>query len=93
MTPHAQPDPAFREHVSGLIVPAELSRKREVWAKDEWRLVERAVKLMKSRGVSTFYKCDNPACASEPLRLHRDPKSRAVDMRCACKSRLMMSAF
>lgn len=92
-------EPAFREHESGLIVPTEVSRRREVWPRSEWATVERAVKLMKqkrvpaSHGVSTFYKCNNPACDGKPLALHLNPMNREVTLRCGCTDRVMSRAF
>lgn len=92
-------EPAFREHESGLLVPTEVSRRREVWARNEWATVERAVKLMKQKrgeavyGVSTFYKCDNPACDGKPLALHRNPINNERTLRCGCTDRLMSRAF
>lgn len=91
--------PAFAEHASGLLVPKELSRRREVWPRGEWALIERAVKLMKRKrgdakyGLSTFYRCDNPDCNGKTLALYRDPVSKCQSLRCGCTDRIMQDAF
>lgn len=86
-------DPAFREHASGLIVPAAISREREVWTRDEWRLVERSTKLLKKRGIAVFYKCTAPSCQEQPIGLVRDPQSQALSLRCAHRDRIMSQSF
>ncbi len=59
---------AFREHASGLIVPTELSREREVWTHDEWRTLERATKLLQARGLELFIGCTDERCKKEPVK-------------------------
>lgn len=86
-------DPAFREHASGLIVPEELSRTREVWTFEDWRVLERATKLLESRGLQFFLRC--ASCAAREQRLGKPitPLERlrrrdgALTLRCGCTER------
>ena len=66
----AERDPAFREHASGLLVPAELSRARTVRTHDEARLLARTVKLLASMGIEVFYGCQHADCRKAgPMQL------------------------
>lgn len=57
---------------SGLILPEEIARERQVYSKAEWMVLERATKLLARMGISLFLKCDTPACVSAPIeRLRR----------------------
>lgn len=76
----------FRAHASGLMVPDELSREREVWSKDEWNVLERATKLLASRGMTVFFGCSDPRCRQAPIeRLRRT--DGGITLRCAHKDR------
>lgn len=79
--------PGFRRSAtSKLIVPAELSREREVWTYDEWKVVDRATKLLESRGLHLFLGCTDPRCRNAPVeRLRRD--DGGMTLRCAHKER------
>lgn len=80
--------PGYRQHASGLLVPNELSRKREVWTRDEWKVLERATKLLGSRGVDMFLRCENDACKAAPMeRIRRN--DGGITLRCACTDREM----
>ena len=62
------PSPAgFAPHPSGLLVPEELKRAREVWGWDEWKVVERATKFLTGRKVALFFGCHRPACQRTPI--------------------------
>ena len=75
-----------RQSASGLWVPEELSREREVWTRDEARLLERATKLLESRGVALYLRCTHPDCATVPIE-----RLRAADggllLRCGHRDR------
>lgn len=58
---------AFARHASGLMVPAEYSREREVWTKDELKVIDRAAKLLASRKVVMLLGCDHPDCRKTPI--------------------------
>ena len=83
----------YREHASGLLVPAELSRVREVWTKDEWRLINRAFKLLESRKVAIFLGCsETAACKAAPIESIRQGGSTYL-LRCAHKDRVLQRDF
>lgn len=80
--PQAPKDGAFRQTESGLIVPAELSRDREVWTWDEWKVLERATKLLESRGLRLFLRCDHSReCMAHPIERIRNADG-GLTMRC-----------
>lgn len=86
--PKAAPDGAFRTTESGLIVPAELSRDREVWTWAEWRTLEKATQLLQSRGMTVYLRCDHSkACMAHPIERLRNPDG-GITMRCAHKDRV-----
>lgn len=84
--------PGFREHASGLLVPEEQSRAREVWTKDEARLLERAMKLLKGRGIEVFLRCERSACHGRPIERIRGADGGLV-FRCEHADRVLMRAF
>lgn len=58
-----QPVPeGFHPSASGLVVPEDLARDREVWTRDEWRLVDRVLKLMRSRNLAVVLHCNDQRC-------------------------------
>lgn len=79
---------AFREHASGLIVPAELSREREVWTWAEWMTLEKAAKLLTSRGIRMFLGCRDPRCQKTPMTRLRRPDG-GITMQCEHKDRMI----
>jgi hypothetical protein len=81
--------PGFREHASGLLVPEEQARAREVWGHDEWKLLERVTKLLTARGVELFMGCTEPGCKKAPLERVRRPDG-GLTLRCAHKDRLFV---
>lgn len=85
------PAPAgFRKAVSGLVLPAEVSREREVWTRDEWKVLERATKLLQSRGIRLLLGCINVECRKKPLE-----RIRALDggitLRCEHRDRVFVA--
>lgn len=81
----------FRE-IGHLFVPEHVERERQVFTKDEWRLLDRATKLMNARGVGIQFKCLDPRCASEPIERLRQPDGTIV-LRCAHADRTFLRAF
>lgn len=73
----------FRQSTeSGLILPEEISRERQVYSKADWMTLDRATKLLRQMGITLFLKCDTPACASAPIeRLRR--LDGGITFRCA----------
>ena len=77
----------FREApASGLIVPEAHSREREVWTRDEWKLMERMSKLLRSRHITVFLRCDEPGCLKEPMVLVRRATG-GISLQCTHKTR------
>lgn len=80
-------DPAFREHASGLYVPASVSREREVWPRDEWRIVDKAVKILKAHGIQFAFRCGTETCGDPVLKVVREAASGGRVWRCGHKDR------
>jgi hypothetical protein len=71
-----------RATASGLIVPEEVSRLREVVSRDDWKQLERATKMLQAHGVRIFLACDRPECAAAPLERVRRLDG-GITFRCA----------
>jgi hypothetical protein len=83
----------FREHASGLIVPAEHSREREVWTREEWRLIDRATKFLEGKGLKVYLRCEHsPACKKEPMDRIRQADG-GVSLQCSHKDRIVLRAI
>lgn len=72
----------FRRSVaSGLILPEEISRKREVWTYQEWRTIDKATKLLAERGIQVLMRCSRPECQDKPMeRIRRH--DGGITLRC-----------
>jgi hypothetical protein len=81
----------FREF-GNLLVPIDQPRDRQVWTKDEWRLLDRATRLLNSRRVGLQLKCLDPRCDREPIERLRQPDG-GILLRCAHVDRTFMRAF
>lgn len=91
--PKAAPDGAFRKTESGLIVPAEISREREVWTWPEWRALEKATQLLQSRGVTVYLRCDHSReCMAHPIERVRNLDG-GITLRCAHKDRVFIKGL
>ena len=88
----SQTPPPFRQHASGLYVPEDVSRAREVWTREELRLVDRATKLLTSRGMAVMFACTDTKC--ENVKIER-VQGLAGDyiLRCAHKDRVFQRRF
>ena len=72
---------------SGLALPVELTRTRETWTHDQWRLIDRASKLLASRDIKLQLVCGRPECdgvVSQVKGAH-DPT-----LQCGCKTRVFL---
>lgn len=67
---------------SGLIVPEEHSRVREVLTWQEWRTIEKATAILSAHGVKMFLGCEKAECKSEPMTRFRRPDG-GITLRCA----------
>lgn len=86
------PEPAFREHESGLMVPTELSRERQVWTTQEAALLNRVTKLIGSRGMIMMFRCTHERCQKAPIERQRAPGGDMI-LRCEHMDRVFTRAF
>lgn len=85
----------FRQSSSatGLLIPEDTPRAREVWTKDEVRLHDRFMALLADprRQLKLMLQCGNPECASPQLERIKVPGGYLL--RCGCKDRHFQRAF
>ena len=84
----AHPLGGFATHPSGLLVPEELKRERESWTYQDWKVLERATRLLSSRGLNLWLGCLDERCQSTPLERIRNLDG-GVTLRCAHKDRVV----
>lgn len=90
--PASAPDPAFRRHDSGLFVPADISREREVWTKADSKILDRALALLQSRHLTVLMRCDEPKCRGSKLERIKGVGTEYT-LRCPHKDRIFTRAF
>ena len=74
---------------SGLLVPEELKRQREVWTREDWMILERATKLLMSRGLDLLLRCPEPGCIETPIERMRNLDG-GITLRCPHKDRVVV---
>ncbi len=80
----------FAPHASGLLVPEEFKRQREVWTREELRTIDKATTLLESRGVLVYLGCSDPACRQGgPLERIRSLDG-GITYRCQHKDRVFV---
>ena len=79
---------AFAPHSSGLLVPTEHRRDREVWLRDDWKRVERATTFLESRGLSVYFGCVHEGCQAAPIERMRNLDG-GLTLRCAHLDRVI----
>lgn len=90
------PAPAgFRETNSGLVVPEEVSREREVWLKDgeERKAFERAQRVAAKRYLSMPLVCYHERCRKNAMGctiLKRVQVAGGYELRCEHKVRVVL---
>lgn len=72
---------------TGLLVPVAAKRQREVWTKDEWKLLNRLGKLLKSRQMSFSIHCTTDDCKDKPMAFTPRPDGTSA-LACQCKERI-----
>lgn len=77
----------FRVNAGGLYVPAEQSRERTVYTNDEWRVLERATKLLSSMGIQLFLRCNEPKCQKDKIERIRNLDG-GITFRCNHRDRV-----
>ena len=81
----------FALHDSGLLVPEEFKRQREVWSREELRTIDKATKLLESRGVLVYLGCVDPACRQNgPMERIRSLDG-GITYRCSHKDRVFVN--
>lgn len=64
------------------------TRKRVVWTKDEWKVLNRAANVFNSHGDKLQLKCGSPVCPSQQIELIADESdSRKRVLVCGCSVR------
>lgn len=85
------PRPAgYRQSPGGLLVPSSLEREREVWTRDEWKVLDRAAALLAARGVSMVLRC-NVCRVGGALAASQGPSGERL-LTCAHKQRVLSRA-
>lgn len=82
----------FATHASGLLVPEEFKREREVWTRDEGRLLDRFIKLAEARGLAVFLGCPESGCEKTPVERIRNLDG-GITLRCQHKDRVFQRTF
>lgn len=82
----------FRATASGLLVPAPLSRKRIVLAKDDAKALRRALRIFGTLEVMTAFKCKSRKCKEPSVQRILDSAGNTV-LRCGCTDRVLESRF
>lgn len=77
----------FAPHASGLVVPTEVARVREVWTNDERKLLARALGLCGAHQVLVGLQCGRPGCPEPIIRRVETPEGFAL--RCGCVERVI----
>ena len=92
--PTAAPPSGYRRAsaASGLLVPEDTPREREVWTRDEWKTLNRATKLLAQRGIRFQLACEDERCRREKLELLSQPDGSFL-LRCAHKDRILSRAL
>lgn len=81
---------AYANHPSGLLVPEEFKRDREVWTLDELKTIDKATKLLESRGVLVYLGCVDEQCRKAgPLERIRSLDG-GITYRCAHRDRVFL---
>jgi len=76
----------FHPHASGLLVPEDVAREREVWTRDEWKALEKVTKFLQGKGVELFMGCTHHDCKKLPIERIRRADG-GLTLRCAHKDR------
>ena len=80
----------FALHGSGLFVPEELKRQREVWSLQEFKALDKVTQWLEARGVRVFLGCADPDCnKAGPMDRIRSLDG-GITYRCPHKDRVVM---
>jgi hypothetical protein len=85
--------PGYRpSSTSALLVPDEISREREVWTRDDLKVLDRALKLLEGRGLRMYLGCPDPRCVKTPIEKFRNADG-GLTLRCSHKDRIVVKAI
>ena len=79
----------FARHASGLLVPADQQRIREIWTHAEWKHLDRAVSMLAKKNVDLFFGCPEPYCRDQPIERLRNADG-GLTLRCRHKDRIVL---
>ena len=80
---------SFARHDSGLFVPEEHKRVREVWTREEWQALERATTLLSTKGLMVYIRCPERTCEDAPLERMRNLDG-GITLRCNHRDRVVV---
>jgi hypothetical protein len=76
----------YRRAPSKLVfVPESLERQREVWTWDEWKLIDRCAKLLKSRSINMTLSCGHESCDG---KIEQIAGTNNPTLQCDCRTRV-----
>lgn len=85
---------SFKQRESGLYVPDALSRDRQVFTRDELRLIDRALALLGKASLKLQMACEHPRCADSRGKVERKQLADgSVVLQCDHLDRTFMRAF
>lgn len=84
MMPEHESVPAFAPRPSGILVPPERVRDREVWIREEWKALQRAGRAALSHKLLLVLICE--ACEQSVERIEG---LEGIVLRCKCKDRVV----
>jgi hypothetical protein len=77
---------------SGLYVPPELQRDREVWPWADVRDLNKVIKALGARGITLLLRCEHAGCAGTPMERIVNPDG-GFTLRCAHLDRVFTKAI
>lgn len=83
-------DPAgYAPHASGLLVPDEFRREREVWTREDLRLIDKATVFLDQHGVEVYLRCSHEGCHGAPMERIRNLDG-GITYRCHHRDRVVV---
>lgn len=79
----------YRQTASGLLVPKESTRERQVWTKDEWKLLDRATRMVGGHGLKLLLECQHEDCRGKKMERIRRPDGTPM-LQCEHMDRVVM---
>ncbi len=81
----------FAPHPSGLIVPAAVAKRREVWTRDEWKTIDRAAGHLAAHRVTLGMRCVAEDCPAPRMAPELAPSGDLM-LICGCTERVLTRA-